>query len=77
MDETEKYVSVSEAASMIGLHAETIRRYIRSGEIEAIQVVGKGRGGKYMISLTILEDFKVRKGLDKINPKSKEEKNNG
>ena len=38
-----EYITVTEAAQMLGVNAETIRRWIRSGKLKAYQKPGRGR----------------------------------
>ncbi|MFN8474897.1 MAG: helix-turn-helix domain-containing protein [Anaerolineae bacterium] len=51
MDSTE-YLTPKEIAQLLKLHEETIRRYLRSGELPAIKL-----GGVYRVKREDLEEF--------------------
>jgi excisionase family DNA binding protein len=51
----EVLLTVEEVAKQLRVSAETVRAWIRAGELEAIDV------GKYLIYPTDLEDFKERR----------------
>ena len=48
----DKWYTVSEAASLLGVSTETIRRNIKSGKIE-----GKKEGNQYVVKLTNVSIF--------------------
>ena len=57
MAEKREYVTVAEAAGILGIHPETVGRMIREGRIPAELVIEKGRA-KYRI---------LRSDLDNVN----------
>lgn len=59
----EKLYTVEEIAAALSVHPETVRKWIKAGEIEAIDL--GGRAG-YRISQAALDDFlSKRRGIRK------------
>jgi excisionase family DNA binding protein len=50
----ERLLHVKECALELGVHPSSIRRAIRTGELEALQL---GRRGHYRVRRSALEDF--------------------
>jgi excisionase family DNA binding protein len=48
----DKWYTVSEAASLLSVSTETVRRRIRTGKIE-----GRKQGNQYVVKLTSVSDF--------------------
>ena len=63
----DEYVSVAEAADILGVHKQTIRRMIKRGSLAAVEV-GYGDKTTYMIKRTDLENAR-------LNPKGRPPKN--
>ena len=59
MQKDEEPLTVEEVAKQLRVSAETVRMWIRTGELDAIDV------GKYLIYPSDLEDFKERRRTGK------------
>jgi len=60
-------------AGLLGLHPETVRRWIREGNLKGAKI---GREGKYRISKSDLEDFWRKRGGARLFSDS-EQRNDG
>jgi excisionase family DNA binding protein len=49
-----KWITTSEVASKLNIHIETVRRWIRTGELPAVNIGGKGG---YRMKKTDLDKF--------------------
>ena len=58
--EEEKMYTTKEVAEQIRVNVKTVRNWIASGELVALDI-----GGEYRISLANLEKFKERRQTDK------------
>ena len=63
---SEEPLTVEEIAQQLRVHVETVRSWIRSGELDAIDV-----GGKYRIYRADLNDFLERRRTGKKRKKDK------
>ncbi len=66
--QNEEPLTVEEIAQQLRVHVETVRSWIRSGELDAIDV-----GGKYRIYRSDLNDFLERRRTGKKRKKGKPE----
>lgn len=62
MSDDEKLLTVAQVADQLQVHPETVRVWIRSGELEAMDI-----GGEYRISRADLNDFIQRRKTGKKN----------
>jgi len=60
MSDDEKLLTVAQVADQLQVHPETVRVWIRSGELEAMDI-----GGEYRISRADLNDFIQRRKTGK------------
>ncbi len=66
--ENEEPLTVEEIAQQLRVHVETVRNWIRSGELDAIDL-----GGKYRIYRTDLNEFLERRRTGKKRKKDTSE----
>ena len=62
MSDDEKLLTVAQVAEQLQVHPETVRVWIRTGELEAMDI-----GGEYRISRADLNDFIQRRKTGKKN----------
>jgi excisionase family DNA binding protein len=60
MSDDEKLLTVAQVADQLQVHPETVRVWIRTGELEAMDI-----GGEYRISRADLNDFIQRRKTGK------------
>ncbi len=60
MSDDEKLLTVAQVAEQLQVHPETVRVWIRTGELEAMDI-----GGEYRISRADLNDFIQRRKTGK------------
>jgi excisionase family DNA binding protein len=60
MSDDEKLLTVAQVAEQLQVHPETVRVWIRSGELDAMDI-----GGEYRISRSDLNDFIQRRKTGK------------
>ncbi|QPK80791.1 helix-turn-helix domain-containing protein [Schaalia sp. ZJ405] len=63
----QRYVSIDEAAVILGKSARTIRRYISSGTIRGARKAGLSQTSPILIPLTSLEPQRLGKALTNID----------
>jgi excisionase family DNA binding protein len=68
-----KTVGTKEAAGMVGVHPQTIRRAVTSGELHAVPF-GSGPRSGWRIAVSELASFALRRA-DELAQKRREEKN--
>lgn len=61
---TDRLLEVSHVAQRLKKCPETIRRYIRRGQLIAVRLPGQGRGGNYLIPESALRAFLLTTSYD-------------
>ncbi len=61
MSRPERMLTLQDAAQRIGVHEQTVRKYIRAGLLRALKTPSVSKfGGRFRIAETDLEKFRAR-----------------
>lgn len=66
MNNEERFLTVAQVADKLQVHVETVRVWIRSGELDAVDI-----GNEYRIETTDLDDFLQKRKLSRRKSKEK------